>query len=99
MNVKSVVLAVVIMLSVTTPIPALPCGDPESRRHIGPLVAVDWEKSTFTILDRESGRPISFVTTPERLREVVIVRLPLEVTFEYQVDVLGAVSVKVYAMM
>lgn len=49
---------------------ALACGGPDSGQHIGNMVNVNPQKSTFTIRDMETNSPITFNANPDIMKKV-----------------------------
>ncbi len=94
MKCKSIVTGAICAFLVLAPPLAWACGGPESTAHVGSVIEIDGSLSTFTILDAESGSPISFRASDEILQALERLGDMIRVQFEDRGGVLHAIAVK-----
>lgn len=85
--------AMILAAALTVPALALACGAPGSTTHVGGLMTVDQDDKSFTILDAQSGSPISFLADDGILESLGGASGVIQVTFEKTGDTLRALAV------
>ena len=93
MNKKTTFTSMILTVALTVPALALACGAPGSTTHVGGLMTVDQDNKSFTILDAQSGSPISFVADHGILDSLDGVSGVIQVTYEQTGDMLRALAV------
>ncbi len=93
MNKMKPVAAMILTAALTLPTLVLACGAPGSTTHVGGLMTVDQDNKSFTILDAQSGSPISFVADDGILENLDGVSGVIQVTFEQTGETLRALAV------
>jgi hypothetical protein len=77
----------------TIPTLTLACGAAGSNIHVGGLMTVDQGNKSFTILDAQSGSPISFLADDGILERLGGESSVIQVTYEQTGDALRAVAI------
>ncbi len=93
MNKMNSFAAMMLTAALSIPALALACGAPGSTTHVGGLMAVDQDNKSFTILDAQSGSPVSFVADDGILESLGGASGVIQVTYEQTGETLRALAV------
>ncbi len=63
-------LALAILVTMFAPPPALACEAAGPNAHVGIVTAVDHTRSTLTLKDAQTGKPLTFRARPDLLRGI-----------------------------
>ena len=85
-------LSIAVMLAAPTSAWACRAAGPDT--HVGPLLSVDAEKKSFTIMDAESGSPITFAADEAILSALQGVKGPVAVLHKKVDGVLRAIDIR-----
>ena len=77
-NAKRLLTAVVLSITLMA-IPAFACEQAGPDTHVGKIQAIDVAKPSFTIIDQQMKKPVTFLAAPEQLKglslgQMVLVR-------------------------
>lgn len=81
------------LLSAAT-LPAMACGPPDMKTHVGKVLSVDKKAGTLTLLDAESLTPITFTADGALLDKASRTGGRVAVTYETIGDTLRALDLK-----
>ena len=68
-NVKRVLTTVMMAITLMA-LPAFACELAGSDTHVGEIKAIDVAQSSFTILDQQMKKPVTFLADPAQLKEL-----------------------------
>ena len=86
-------LSLALLALVTAAAPALACDAAGPNTHMGVVTSVDTAQKTFTLKDAQTGKPLTFVASPELLQGLKV-KDEVSVVYATEGAKLRAMSIK-----